>query len=384
MFFVNSTCECVSFNHDLIKKKIIDILTCKEGKKKANKSVKEACGVCLTWLVMCLLGFAYLIVYVTITLARLCDIRQCFWRRINYNLNNFLSYLFKLCVYAYSIGVTIAAIVAVSKCPTFPIAIPISCLGLILLRLLRRSIYFFFFQIFTPSGLEQAQLTVNQNRVEPISTIESLERRRQLEQGKALGKQKRFCFSSKYIFEASFCRFVRMSEMGSMGCISSSRCSSIDLEHIFYCHDDLNIPNERCRNCYDCTDRAGFLIGFHQTIREAALCIALSPMRISEGENGWFGDGVYFARSFDQTFAKIGHEGGKGALIIAMVDMGRMKIVKDQRETQAKRHGGSGKDAGYDSVYVVGQGENRKEFQEENDEFLVYDPARIRAYIVCV
>jgi hypothetical protein len=110
----------------------------------------------------------------------------------------------------------------------------------------------------------------------------------------------------------------------------------------------------------------------------------LSPMRISEGENGWFGDGVYFARSFDQTFAKIGHEGGKGALIAALVDMGRMKTVRDQRETQAQRHGGTGKDEGYDSVYVIGMGPGRSRFQEVNDEFLVYDPSRIKAFIVCV
>ena len=67
-----------------------------------------------------------------------------------------------------------------------------------------------------------------------------------------------------------------------------------------------------------------------------------------------------------------------------MVDMGNMKIVKDQRETAAQRHGGSGRDEGYDSVYVVGQGVEAKQFEEINDEFVVYDPARIIAYIVCV
>jgi hypothetical protein len=59
-------------------------------------------------------------------------------------------------------------------------------------------------------------------------------------------------------------------------------------------------------------------------------------------------------------------------------------IVTDQRETQAQRHGGSDKDEGYDSVYVLGQGLDAPTFQEVNDEFLVYDPSRIKAFIVCV
>ena len=49
-----------------------------------------------------------------------------------------------------------------------------------------------------------------------------------------------------------------------------------------------------------------------------------------------------------------------------------------------QRHGGSGRDEGFDSVYVVGQGVEAKQFEEIYDEFLVYDPARIIAYIVCV
>ena len=337
LFLANSSWELISFNHGFIKKFILNVLTCKEDKKKVNETKKEknykACAQCLLWLIMFPFGLIYLFVYITVTLTRLCDIRQCFWRQINYNLNNFLNFLFKLCVYAYSIGVIIAVITSASQCSNSTIGVPIVCLIFILLRLTRRCIYFFFFQIFTPTGLEQAQIILNQNKVKPIRTIDAtLESPgRKLKKSKATGEQKRFCFSSNYVFETSFCRFVRMSEMGSMGCISSTSCSSIDLEHIFYCHNDLNIPNARYRCCYDCTDRAGFLIGFHQTPRNAALCIALSPMKISEGECGWFGDGVYFARSFDQTFGKIGREVGKGALIIDMVDMGRKKIVKDQR-----------------------------------------------------
>ena len=389
LFELSSSLELLSFNHEFNKRLLLFFLGCKM--KTSGDEKNKTTGWCarIFWFFFALpFGIWYLFCYVTVTLVRLCDIRQFFGRNINYNLNNFLNYLFKVCLYAYSIGSLIPIIVSSSKCTDTNIYLPIVCVVLVLLRLTQRSIYFFFFQIFTPPGLEQAQITVNQNKVEPISTIENVtpesSRRETLEKVKATRKQKRFCFSSKYVFESGFCRFVRMSEMGTMGCISSSSCSSIDLEHIFYCHDDLNVPNARCRCCYNCTDRAGFLIGFHQTSREAALCIALSPMRISEGENGWFGDGVYFARSLDQTNLKIGNEGGKGALIIAMIDMGNMKVVKDQRETAAQRHGGSGRDEGYDSVYVVGQGVEAKQFEEENEEFVVYDPARIKAYIVCV
>ena len=383
---INSYLEWITFNHDFIKNVLLNALTCREDPNRKEK--KESAEYCMNFFVFwiaLIIGIFYLTCKLIVSLVRLCDVRQLFWRHINYNLNNFLKYMFQVGLYAFSIGAIIPVIIASSQCSKLNI-FPIVCLGLTILRFIQRSVYFFYYQIFTPDGLEQAQITVNQNKVEPISTIENMSDTRvtKLEKGAAVGKHKRFCFSSKYVFETSFCRFVRMTEMGSMGCISSSTCSSIDLEHIFYCHDDLNIPNSLCRCCYDCTGRSSYLVGFHQTTREAALCIALSPMRISEGENGWFGDGVYFARSFDQTFLKIGHVGGKGALIVALVDMGRMKTVRDQRKTQAQRHGGTGKDEGYDSVYVIGMGPGRSVFQEVNDEFLVYDPSRIKAFIVCV
>ena len=245
-------------------------------------------------------------------------------------------------------------------------------------RLVARIIYFFYFQVFTPKGLDQAQATVLAN-----ATVEAVES--QVVPAKKDGYS-RFCFSSKYNFMPTLCRFMRMSEMGSMGCISSTSCASIDLEHIFLCHDDLNIPNSRCDCCYDCTDRKGFMVGFHQTRYEAALCISMSPMRKSEGENGWFGDGVYFARCLDQTWLKIGYEGGKGALIVALVDMGNMKRVKHQSETNSARPmwGGTGSLPGYNSVYVEGQGIPAPRFMEEHDEFLVYDPDRIVSFIVCI
>ena len=251
-------------------------------------------------------------------------------------------------------------------------------------RLVARIIYFFYFQVFTPKGLDQAQAIVlaasAPTRVQPFTVeggaVDSL----------VEVKSRRLCFSSKYNFMPTMCRFMRMSEMGSMGCISSTSCASVDLEHIFLCHDDLNIPNRRCDCCYDCTDRKGFMVGFHQTSRDAALCISMSPMRKSEGENGWFGDGVYFARCLDQTWLKIGYEGGKGALIVALIDMGKMKTVTHQRETNSARAiwGGTGRLPGYDSVYVTGQGIPAPLYMEENDEFLVYDPEKIVSFIVCI
>ena len=83
----------------------------------------------------------------------------------------------------------------------------------------------------------------------------------------------------------------------------------------------------------------------------------------------------------------MGEEGGFGALIIALVDMGRKKEVVNMRESNTKRPPvyGTGKLEGYDSVYALGQGENNKIFGcVSRDEFLVYDPMRIKQFIVCI
>ena len=99
---------------------------------------------------------------------------------------------------------------------------------------------------------------------------------------------------------------------------------------------------------------------------------------------GWFGDGIYFARSYDNTFGKIGKDGGYDALIVALVDMGNVKYVNNSLETESKRHGGTGRDVGFDSIYVHGQGVKKRDIETVDDEFLVYDPQRIVSFIVCV
>ena len=83
----------------------------------------------------------------------------------------------------------------------------------------------------------------------------------------------------------------------------------------------------------------------------------------------------------------MGEEGGFGALIIALVDMGRKKEVVNMRESNTKRPPvyGTGRLEGYDSVYAFGQGENNKIFGcVSRDEFLVYDPMRIKQFVVCI
>ena len=71
-------------------------------------------------------------------------------------------------------------------------------------------------------------------------------------------------------------------------------------------------------------------------------------------------------------------------MIVALVDMGRMKTVKHMSEAESKRVGGKGRLQDYDSVYALGQGKNRPDGCVTNDEFLVYEAISIKKFIVCL
>ena len=161
-------------------------------------------------------GILYLIVYIMITLVRLLDVRQCFWRRINYKLNSILAYVALACVHLAAIGLVIASMVTSTPEETIDLVFQILTLVLLIIRLLLRTVYFVYFKFFTPESLNDAQEIVNKTKDESP---------RSAEEPTAL-VSKRLCFSSKFAFEPGFCGFMRLSQMGSMGCISSKSCYS--------------------------------------------------------------------------------------------------------------------------------------------------------------
>ena len=117
---------------------------------------------------------------------------------------------------------------------------------------------------------------------------------------------KLFNITQQYKPVSEFGRFMRLSEVGTEGCILNNECLSTDLEHILKCHDDLNVPSKSC--CcftnlnYYCTGRENYMIGYHMTSNDAAISMSMSPFRL--GREGMFGGGIYFARSINQTIGK--------------------------------------------------------------------------------
>ena len=245
---------------------------------------------------------------------------------------------------------------------------------MIIFRLVKRSIYFFLFQYFIPSGLDVAHQDVNNDQSNRVFTIVN-QPSSNLNIININERKNMPLFPKKYLFMPQFLRFMRLSEFGSMGCLASTNCTSLDLEHIVLCHNELNIPNENCRCCYDCTSREGFLVGFHQTDLKSALCIAMSPMRPTKLEKSWFGSGIYFARCYDDTHKKVGAEGGRGALIVALIDMKRIKHVRSREDN-------TGNDPNYDSIYVHASSIAKN--RPYKDEFLVFNDNQIVQFIVCI
>ena len=153
------------------------------------------------------------------------------------------------------------------------------------------SFQYYYIELFTPEGLEEAQKELEKNKVEEFKGAEE----KYVEIGTKT-KLRRYLILSKsqFKFVPQFGRFARVSLLGSVFCAAKDYCPTTDLEHIFYYHNEFERPNQLYRCNFDYTGRRNYMIGFHQTSREAALKISLSPMRITQ--DGMFGDGVYFAR----------------------------------------------------------------------------------------
>ena len=241
-------------------------------------------------------------IYCIPALLRLLDIKQLCWRQINYILINFIYFLLNLCIQLFCCVVCIVNLISfINKVNEYPecinsLYVQIATFVLALIILAVVIFNYMYFELFTPKGLEQAQKEIEQDLCKDF-TLEVEETTKTNEFSKASKLRKYVIISrSAFKFMPEFARFLRITQIGTRRCASGSLCSSVDLEHIFYCHNTLNIPNENLRCCYVCSGRKGYMVGFHQTKYEFALKIALSPMRPTK--EGMFGDGIYFARYF--------------------------------------------------------------------------------------
>ena len=201
--------------------------------------------------------------------------------------------------------------------------------------------------------------------------------------------------TANYTFKASFGRFMRLHQIASKGCILHANCPSIDLEHIFLCHDHLTAPppyikapNEgsQCECCHydDWTERADYMVGFYQTSRDNALLLALLP-------NGDFeiiadpkqGGGVCFVRTLDPEKLEAFREGAADdddqdkvekvvepkdpALIVALVHKGELRRAVTNTDKDKEKE------------------KDKKKSMQKYDTLFVADPKKqIVSFIVCV
>jgi len=379
---INSMIELFVYLHRFWKKCLTTTICCIQTHDDNDYKTQDdkdfsLCVYLLVSLVGIILGLVYSIFYLFVSLLRLIDIRNCFWKaKINY-ITFIIYYLIQTVVYSYSIGV-MAAIVHSESCAKTNSTYSIVILVMIIFRFVKRTVYFFTFEYFVPSELDEAWKKVEKSQVQ----VFHVENQSNLSIIDVNSRKNIPFFPKKYLFMPQFLRFARIIELGSVGCLASSSCASTDLEHIFLSHNKFNIPNQNCRCWYDCTSREGYLVGFHQTSRESALCISQSPMRKTQG--GWFGDGIYFARNYDHTEFKVGQFGDKGSLIIALIDMKRIKHVR--------KHIDELNDpnllTNFDSVYahkgctVI---DHNNEIRKLNlDEFLIFNENQIIQFLVAI
>lgn len=265
-----------------IIKKFLRIILCRDDSILCNNLV----GCMFTMLILFYSSFIaafYFMFFLFITILRLIDIRQFFWKNTNYIVKNLLRFIFSLCLLLFLMSINIATLIEKDKLGLEKKVVDhqIAVLCFTIALIIATCVHYIYFELFVPNGLEGAQQEIAELKGQVIKDLPGL-------------KKYMILSKSSFMFMPEFARFMRISQMGSMGCISNNLCTSIDLEHIFYCHSVLNIPNTKFGCCYKCTGRKGYLVGFHQTSYEAALKISLSPMR--KTKEGMFGDGIYFAR----------------------------------------------------------------------------------------
>ena len=228
-------------------------------------------------------------------LLRLIDPREYLWRMNIFIIRNLIYFLFKTGLLLTWFIISIIEISLQEKKEEYKCKvkynIQIASIVFSFVALIAIFFQYYYIELFTPEGLEEAEKELTENKVKEFKEIEE----KSIE---IVNKPKlrRYLILSKlqFNFIPQFGRFARISLLGSGHCLAGTKCQSVDLEHIFYYHNEFELPNQEDRCFYSCLCAQNYLVGFHQTSREAALKISLSPMRITQ--DGMFGDGIYFAR----------------------------------------------------------------------------------------
>lgn len=173
----------------------------------------------------------------------------------------------------------------------------------------------------------------------------------------------------------------RTQTIGNRTCQYGNRCENRQLEHVVIFHSTGYQPQLRW------TVQHKVYIGFHQTKPETAFKIAKSDFLPSAA--GMLGPGAYFARSMKGTERKVGHKGGRGAMFVAEIEMGKVYEAHDgisrgrngdprfdPREREYVMSGAWAND--YDTCYF-------RHFDESQDEFCIKDPEKqIRRWVVFI
>ena len=172
----------------------------------------------------------------------------------------------------------------------------------------------------------------------------------------------------------------RTQSLGNRSCADGNRCKNRELEHIAIFHSTKHQPQSR----YTKEDKR--YIGFHQTRPSTSFQIVKSTFLPSK--QGMLGPGAYFARSIEGTERKVGKDGGRGAMFIVEIEMGKVYEVnfaeiRDKSNpafNQAKYDFVTNGDwhQTYDTCYF-------KHYEEGLDEFCIKDPEKqIRSWVVVV
>jgi hypothetical protein len=291
IYVMNTTNLKVAYKH-LIRCQPYDIITNKVNEKNIFGCKLSICnrlvGSIVLFIFYTALSIIYFVAFLLISVARVFDIRELCWPKVNYILKNLFFFCIKL-VFFIALSLNSAARIyfySQFKVCQSTMIVQSVYLFLNVLIIILIVVEYIYFELFTPKNL--IETSKKMIKKDEINLEESY-------------KLKKYLIISRHAFNfmPEFARFMRIERMGSNGCIAANYCSSMNLEHIFYCHNALNKPNSKFRCWYDWSGRKNYLVGFHQTTYEAALAISLSPMRITK--DGMFGDGVYFARSFENT-----------------------------------------------------------------------------------
>lgn len=325
-----------------------------KNEKREKKNEELDLFKCLIAIIYMALKAVHICLAACAVLIDIFTLQECCWCcGFSYTLRNIITFVvtmaFYFCLLANNAIILNAFIDFNIKNQTILNCTNLTIVSLvfIILLIIWEVIYFFGFSLYKPEyarDIEKLKCPIKCNNV--VSDVE---------------QQK---------FAPRLVRFMRSIEIDSYFCLLGNFCGSTNLEHILRCHKKLHIPIKKCNPYYCLTCRCNYLVGFHQTDPKFLRSIALNGLRL--GRVGMFGSGIYFARSIADTYGKAQNEGG--AIIVALVDMGKMKTVYYANRSITQNNLNF---EGYDSVYAEAGGDLTR------DEFVVYSPDRIKSWIIC-